>query len=242
MIDLKSMAVGEHGSPPFRIFASHEEALSHICDHVLTRPEAHYWSVLIQCYRELVDPTEDSDLDSIADAFWREERQDETQALYDGYAREVSLAVSVAFAQQWRWEVTRLGKTKGFGIGSSGVLVVWSGQVVLSALLKPYAAPKPNRDISHHDRTNDSRPRRATWAAKHGKLLSFQPADSEQTRFKLFIKSFSSVRRKVLAASRGGRTSRNTSMPAEAQIPSLDEWRRISEDASSRLARLEPRL
>lgn len=101
MINLKNLVIGEGEIQHFAIFASHEEALTHLCDHVLTRPEAHYWSVFIRGYRNIVDPTDDRNLDKVADAFWRGEQQDNAQRLYDGYAREISLTLHVCSDRQW---------------------------------------------------------------------------------------------------------------------------------------------
>jgi len=240
MIKLKNLAIGEGEIQHFAIFASHEEALAHLCDHVLTRPEAHYWSVLIRRYRNIVDPTEDLDLDKVADAFWRGELQDNVQKLYDGYAREVGLTLYVSTDRQWQWKEIRSGKTKHFGIGSSGVLIVWTGQIVVSAMLEIHAAPPQSRHVSYSDRRNESRPRKNTWAARNmRKLVNFQPADNESTRYEIFRKSFESVRRKIQRAWKEGRTNENAPTLPDLPILTRCEWRTIAEVASAQFERSE---
>jgi hypothetical protein len=234
MINLKNLAVGAGEIEHFAVFASHEEALAHICDHVLTKPEAQYWSVLIREYRNIVDPTDDSNLDTVADAFWRGEQRDNAQKLYDGYAREIGLTLYISTDRQWQWKEIRSGKTKHFGIGSSGVLIVWTGQIVVSAMLEIHAAPSQNRRVSYSDRLNGSRPRKNTWAARNKrKLVNFQPSDNESTRYELFRKSFESVRRKIQRAWKEGRTNEIAPTLPDLPIPTRCEWRTIAEGAAA---------
>ena len=52
------------------LFATPEKALKHLCDHVLTRPEAHYWSQLIPAFEEHLDPGDDDALFRFARSLW----------------------------------------------------------------------------------------------------------------------------------------------------------------------------
>ena len=241
MIELKSVLIGKGEKPQIRIFSSQDEAISHLCDHVLTRPEAHYWSLLIVDYLLIVDPTKDQELDQIADALWRGDEQNKTQTLYDGYAREIELSLRISVAQHWQWEENRVGKSKRYGIGPSGVMVVWHNQIVVSAMLQPFAARKPRQHISYHDRLENSRPRKGAWVCEYRRLDSFRPENNEKTRYELFRKAFSSVRRQFQAASKGGTTAGDPLSPKEMPIPNREEWRRISESALRQLEQSEQR-
>lgn len=234
MIVLKTVLVADLENSPIRIFASQEEALAHLCDHVLTRPEAHYWSHLIDGYRRIVDPTNDSELDRVALTFWNISGNEESdaQTLYDGYAKEIGLSLYVATAQQWMWEATSRGKTKRFGIGTNSVTVIWTEHVVVSAMLEPYAAPRLQQTVSYHDRKGNARPRKATWLSrKKPPLDDVRPEDNENTRYKLFEKAFNSVRRQFHRASKGGKTNDNLLNLSEMPIPGREQWRSISDAA-----------
>lgn len=185
MIQLTSIQISELGSDPIWLFASHEEALAHLCDHVLTSPESDFWSVLMPELRDIANPAQDRELQDLAMAFWNNERTDEAQQIYGSYADEIKLAICVARMENWQWDKSTGGKTRHFGIGTNGVLVVWRDQVVVSAMLEPYAATKSRIPISYNDRKQNPRPRQKS-RAKNDCELADLPLVAEKTRYDLF--------------------------------------------------------
>jgi len=234
MIKLKTLSLAGSADLTFQIFASPEEALAHLCDHVLTRPESHYWSVLIHRYRSIVDPTSDPELDRIADLFWEDAKQSEAQEIYDGYAREIGLAIISSSSQRWYWTIKEGQKVKRHCVGVNGVLAICSEGVVVSAMLERYAAPDVGWDVSYHDRLTTSRPRKGTWASsdKDPGDLHLQPAKTEDTRYLLFKKYFSSVSRRFFRASRTVKANNSLSRTQAPPIPNRGEWRRIAEETA----------
>lgn len=205
-----------------RIFASHEEALAHLCDHVLTREESHHWAILIAGYREIVDPREDQELDNIATAFWHGGKLDKAQHLYDEYAESIANALIGSIRLGWFWEETRSTGPRCFGIGINGVFVIWDRNVVVSGMLPAFAAKPPVVPISHSDRLTQPRPR----SLKRRKF-SVLNADTRENRYKIFKSNWLAVREEYFAAcKREGRVLATQPKLDIAQIP-MSRWKAL---------------
>jgi len=208
-----------------RIFASHEEALAHLCDHVMTRDESHYWSILIAGYRKIVDPREDKDLDNIATAFWHGEKLDKAQHLYDEYAESIANALICAIRLGWFWEESWSKGTRCFGIGTDGVYVIWSGNIVVSGMLPFYAAKKPVVPVSHSDRLGNPRPR----SLKRPKF-SMLDADTPEKRYQIFKSNWLAVSRAYLVACKERRVLATQPNLDKACIP-ISRWKDLVSSA-----------
>ena len=189
MIQLRKIIISSGGTIEISIFPSHNEALSHICDHVLTRPESQLWSILLRKYREVVDPTEDRELVDLAFAFWDGRKRDSLQKLYDGYAEAISDDLHFAYRNSWHWEQDHYGEIRYFGIGLHGIRVVWALPTVVSAMLLSDEIRKPSSSVSYNDRMTNPLPRRSSKIIP--KVIR---ADTDLNRYKIFKNSWGIVR------------------------------------------------
>ncbi len=208
-----------------RLFASHEEALAHLCDHVLTREESHHWSIFIAGYRKIVDPREDIDLDNLATAFWHGEKLDKAQHLYDEYAESIANSLVCSISLGWFWEEFRSNGTRCFGIGTDGVFVIWGDNTVVSGMLPFSAAKPPVVPVSHRDRLDNPRPR----SLKRPKF-SMLDADTPEKRYKIFKANWLTVRYEYFAACKEGRVLTTRSNFDDAQIPK-SRWKSLVSNA-----------
>jgi len=205
------------------IFANHEAALEHICDHVLTREESYFWVILIPRYRDIVNPTNDRELDILASAFWRDQEQDLLQELYEGYAKVIADELHFSYHDSWYWEQDHYGKSRYFGIGLHGVYVIWSLPTVVSAMLLPYAAKKTKTSFSCHDRLTTPRPRRP------GSEFSNEiRSDTEENRYEIFFAGCQSVRREYMdaCADKKKKVVRKCPEIAKDKVIPVEDWKK----------------
>src|SRR5947208_262799 len=75
-----------------------ESAYEHLCDHVLTRPEAHFWAHLIRHYRDYLDSKDGDELLVYARRLWEESFSGGTvsgeQELFNGYVEAIRVALA----------------------------------------------------------------------------------------------------------------------------------------------------
>jgi len=222
MIQLSSTTVASDRTIQILIFSNHEQALAHICDHVLTRKESHYWLILIPEYRRIVDPTEDRELDDLAEAFWNGRKQDSLQKLYDGYAEAIAEDLQIAIHHSWYWEEQHhRDGTRCCGVGLSGVIVVWSKSLVVSGRLG-FSIGKETTMVSEHDRLSNPRPRRSSKPIPKVVL-----ADTELNRYEIFFSGWQSVRNEFLATFKEKECRSKCRELADSGPISIKRWREL---------------
>jgi hypothetical protein len=145
------------------VFDRRELALAHLCDHVLTRPEAHDWAMLLPGYWNLVNPGNDLALLACARSFWQASPSSTAQTFYDLYCDAIQEAVTDAIRLKWYWEEQHPGDRRWCALGLSGAYVVWDERVIRTAMLLPNAellskGPPEDRALSPLPRRNSLRP------------------------------------------------------------------------------------
>jgi hypothetical protein len=161
MLHLKHADVPRWPFGRLALFASSEAALRHLCDHVLTRPEAHYWSQLIPAFEDHLDPGDDDALYRFARSLWSAHPPIEAaQVLYEGYGEAIVQAISEAIGNEWYWVEQDEEGVCYRGMGTSGVYVIWREHAVRTAMVLGYAAPpEPSRKF----RKANPLPRQHAW-------------------------------------------------------------------------------
>src|SRR5947209_20366128 len=102
-------------------FFSAEQAREHLCDHVLTRPEAHDWALLLPSYPSLVDPADDARLLAVAASLFSSSPSGEGVTLLKEYVEALRQAVGDAMRLGWWWEQSQGKYREWFGLGIDGV-------------------------------------------------------------------------------------------------------------------------
>ena len=203
VIVIRTMSVAPLGVPPIRVFNYHERAAAHLCDHVLTRPEAHFWAGLLAKYEEHLDPADEEVLFAFARALWNQPpAPGGEQALYDAYAHAIEQAVRDALAHRWYFiSLDEQGWPVWHGLGKQGIYVLCDAATVKTAMLLPYAAP--NVEVSDKERRTNPLPRQNTWLYRGAKLRDEDtrypelPAETsrDELAYWLFRKSITDMRR-----------------------------------------------
>jgi len=144
------------GTGELRVFRDWKTACVHLCDHVLTWPEAGGWALVLPTYGARVSITHRNERYSLAKNLWRTEGES-GQWLYDEYAQAATEALDTAQFMGWSWpDEWRPGDRKALGL--SGVLVIFSADSVRSVMLPglgSIARVVEAEDASH---SNDRRP------------------------------------------------------------------------------------
>ncbi len=179
-------------SPPApREFFSEGHAHEHLCDHVLTRPEAHDWAVILPGYLTLVDPMNDAALLAVARSLFSSPPCAPAVELLNAYLQSLRQALADALRLGWWWEQRRGKYSEWFGLGLDGVHVIWDAQVIKTGFFpesvrSPPDAPPP--------RTEDPLPRRNPAERIR------PPPDSPGRRYGLFRTSHYCVSKVYAAA------------------------------------------
>ncbi len=222
MIQIKKTTISTGEAIEISIFASHNEALSQICDPVLTRPESQLWSILLGKYRQVVDPTEDRELNKLAVAFWEGEENESLQNLYDGYSEAVTNDLHSACRYSWYWIQNHYEEIRYFGIGLHGIRVVWAMSTVVSAMLPSDENGKPNRSVSYHDRLTNPPPRRSSK-----QIPKVFRAATDRNQFEIFKNSWRSVRNEYLTAFKEKNAKSRCAQFTERQTIPFHEWQEL---------------
>jgi hypothetical protein len=135
--------------PNRRSFASGTHAAEHLCDHVLTRPEAHDWSLVLPPYCGLVSPTDDPALEALARSLFSDSPARSGQVLLGLYVDALLLAIDDALRLGFWWE-QRDGKYREWhGLGLDGTFIIWDTKVIKTGFLfrnvrwPPPGQPRP---------------------------------------------------------------------------------------------------
>ncbi len=120
-----------------RAFGNAELLLGHLCDHMLTAPEAVSWAVLNDRYLQHCDMAVE-DREQLAHKLWRQgtERDEAVEAhdlpkaaaaLLKIYLDQVERAALEGEQIEWRWKrLDEKGRWSMQALGTSGVLVAWA--------------------------------------------------------------------------------------------------------------------
>lgn len=118
---------------PLSVFRDWVAACEHLCDHVLTRPEAEAWAELLG--PEIAGLIMSNAGFRLARQMWRAEGElPDAQALYDVYADELCRALDSAAVNRWHWDDPEFPNVRK-ALGVSGVEVVFNESSVLSGML-----------------------------------------------------------------------------------------------------------
>jgi hypothetical protein len=171
--------VGEPRRPARLGFWDDTHAAEHLCDHVLTRPEAHDWALLLPAYRDHVDPTDDNALRATAASLFAGAPLPAAEALLRAYIAAGLRAVDDALGLGLWWE-QRVGGDRYFvGMGLDGVLVFWDAAVLRSAYVPRFSTLPP--DGPTPSRTVNPLPRRDP-----ARRLGAPPPDTPRARYDVF--------------------------------------------------------
>jgi hypothetical protein len=236
MLILKRANIPSWPCAGLSIFATPCKALHHLCDHVLTRPEADYWAQLIPSYSTWIDAGNDDSLFRFARSLWSESPPLEAaQSLYDGYARIVEETVHEALALGWYWEESGTEGPTWRGLSLSGVYVIWQRHAVRTAMLLGYAAPPRPGDELHGPRATDPLPRQNSWiyrgASIHHTQERFPPLSQDLPRqlYHLFKKGAVRIRREYRAACHDRKVPRGGGRLGSLYdgVPDVEAWQRL---------------
>ncbi len=97
------------------------KAASHICDHLLSRPESHKWRLLNPAINDVIDVENPTKCFQYAKKIWRTEGES-CRDLYSYYRNEIDLDALDAHQLQWH-AVTRDGQYR-ICMGTSGIIFI----------------------------------------------------------------------------------------------------------------------
>jgi hypothetical protein len=235
MLQLHEVRVPQWPFGKVTLFASPAKALRHLCDHVLTRPEANYWAQLIPCFVDYLDPDDDDSLYFFARSLWSDHPPlDVAQVLYDGYATVIVQAMSDAIRQDWFWAEDESDGRCWRGFGISGTYVVWRQQTIRSGMLLGYTAPPAEHEAPQQRRTNPL-PRQHAWKYR-GAIIRHVDADyppmasdALKARYHVFKKGAVRVRREYKHACQARKVTEGGGYLGSLQlgVPDFDTWQRL---------------
>ena len=166
--------------PARRMFFDETHTSEHLCDHVLTRPEAHDWALLLPNYRQHVDPTDDVELRNVAASLFTAPPGSEAAlALRQEYVEALLRTVDDALRLGMWWEQCSSGDRFWVGLGLQGVLIVWDARVLRSGYLPRQSTLPPGGPVPA--RTANPLPRRDLR-----RRLAPPPPDTLRQRYELF--------------------------------------------------------
>ncbi len=119
------------------VFSSWVKACEHICDHLLTPPEARAWSLLIPPLRVLLESRAYFEL---AKRIWTDSDEEGRQKLYDEYAGQIRLCLASAEKEGWygedfTWEGAR------WLLGVNGFVAIISPKYIITAYIPDLGDP-----------------------------------------------------------------------------------------------------
>lgn len=235
MLQLREITVPSWPFGTIQLFATTGKALGHLCDHVLTRPEADYWATLIPAFTEHLDPTDEDGLYRFARSLYsRRARWDVAQALYDGYTDVIAHAMNDAIRQGWYWAEEEEDGPCWRGLGMSGTYVIWRERSITTAMLLGYTSPTTTGPDYKPRRTNPL-PRQHSWRYRGAMLrhddAHFPPVDVDvmQTQYHVFKKGAVRVRREYKNSRLRGKVTGGGAYLGSLRdgVPDFDGWSRL---------------
>lgn len=170
-------------SPPTSgTFFSEQYALEHLCDHVLTRPEAHEWALVLPGYSSLVSPTDDAALHAIAASLYSSSPSAKGVELLKEYLGALRRAIDEALRLGWWWEQKQGRYREWSGLGLEGVFVVWNADTILTGYLP--ASSRYRAGADPRPRIENPLPRRDP-----AERIRPPPPDSPRRRHQLYSSS-----------------------------------------------------
>ena len=169
--------------PARRTFYADGHAAEHLCDHVLTRPEAHDWAVVLPGYCDMVDPTDDAGLRRIAASLFPGPASAEAQELLGLYAAVILQNLEDALQLGFWWEQRQGKYQEWFGLGLDGIYVIWDREVIKTGYFPGSVSHEPAGAV--RPRTENPLPRRDPR-----KRLPPPAPDSPRRRYELFKLSY----------------------------------------------------
>jgi len=211
MLHLKQADVPRWPFGKLAVFATPDTALRHMCDHILTRPEAHYWSLLIPAYDNWVEAENDDALYRFARALWSSRPPaSAAQELYEGYGNVIVQAIGEAILHGWYWVEEEVDGLCYRGMGTTGVYVIWRENTVQTAMVLGYAAPPGEHPTPTRSRRKDPLPRQHTWRYRGARLRQEEASfplvknDLAETTYHTFKKSARRLRKEYKNACHTG--------------------------------------
>lgn len=235
MLVLREVSIPRWPFGPVALFATPAKALNHLCDHVLTRPEANYWPLLVPAIGDHLDPADENLLFHFARGLYTDRATwADVQALYDGYTAAVAQAMSDAVRHGWYWVQQEPDGPTYRGLGVSGVYVIWRQNLVLTGMLLGYSAPPGEAEDAGGRKTNPL-PRQHAWRYRGATLrhddAHFPPVgtDPQQTLYHIFKKSAVKIRREYKHACQAGLVSDGGGYLGSllGGVPSFETWQRL---------------
>jgi hypothetical protein len=235
MFHLKEIDVPQWPFGKVALFATPEKALKHLCDHVLTRPEAHYWAQLIPAFNDWLAASDADSLYRFARALWSARPPARAaQELYDGYASVIVQAMSEAIQQGWFWAENEADGPSWRGLGTSGTYVIWRQHAIRTAMLIGYTAPPGPTEKSAERKTNPL-PRQNAWKYRGAHLrhedAHFPPVggDPLAVRYHVFKKGAVRVRREYKHAWQSGKVASGGAFLGSLQngVPDFATWQKL---------------
>jgi hypothetical protein len=206
--------------PSSRGFSYASLADEHLCDHVLTRPEAPDWAVVRPGDRALADPADDAALRRVAASSWGSRRCPEAVALCDKYLGALRQAIDDALRLGFWWEHCQGRYREWFGLGLSGVYVIWDSDVIKTGYLPansryPPAEPPTPRTVNPLPRRNPA------------ERLRPPPPDAPRRGYELFKIGLEIVSRLYEEAYWRGKISQAGSGVFVTRPPRIGRWQEL---------------
>jgi len=217
------------------IFRDWQSACAHICDHLLTPPEAFCWAVLVlDEIRELV--TGDGAF-RLGRSMWRDEGES-AQELYDLYASAIEDALRFAERMGWVWQEPFYGDEPPANrprkaLGIFGVVVVFDSQTVKSARIEGKGSAEQiekGRRVSFEERRTNPLPRVTKKATEKVPRYPETEAEREYYLFKMFKDTARRVRKEMKTAYYKNGGNHSILHDLKKAIPSFEAWRKLKEE------------
>ncbi|MCY2987575.1 MAG: hypothetical protein NTY19_06890 [Planctomycetota bacterium] len=220
-----------------------QSAYEHLCDHLLTRPEAGCWACLLPDYRRVVDPDNDNALFQYAQSLWRVAYPGGDvpgeQLLYDAYAQQTEQAIAQATRLGWYWEeVSSQGQRNWKALGKCGIFAIWGPGAVRTSMVNGFAAWAPNVPPTAEQRKHNPLPRQHSRGSHADEPC--QDVAGDQLAYIAFKRSLKEFRREYRNARRESEKRRDGRWIGDLQIVQplsaslqqfdYDTWRSLGEE------------
>lgn len=222
------------GQRQTRVFRDWRHACEHLCDHLLTMPEAAAWNVVLGGHGTDLSPNARFHL---ARRLWDDESQGEAgQRLYDLYAGAIADALDSAEATGWVWTESMDRREDKKVLGLMGVLVVLSlaregDEHVRTAMLPGMGTPfdateagKESDTVAARRRNPLPRERESGGDGGADRAHPQREASMIRRQYKVFRKCANRVRREMLEAFFQGKGRMSGAEELLKRVRDFDEW------------------